>query len=198
MFHAEAEHTSISITNKMALFFLLILLAAPALRAQQAPQQGPVAPTRLVARLGLSGNDDVSDIKQLANSPRESAGLLIGALHTIPDSEESAKADKPSMEHVLELIRALRYVTGGVDFCSQTQHVFGSSEEEKNRKYWLTFRHKECLSFFAYWMSRGRTYVAPVDAQKNIIDQWEDWYTKFGSTFMYKPLHEPAPEDWLW
>jgi len=48
---------------------------------------------------------------------------------------------KPPTEHVLWLIRGLRYITGGLDFCAQSEHAFGSSEEEKNRQYWLTFHH---------------------------------------------------------
>ena len=198
MFHAGTKRTSTSTISSVALLFLFVPFTTFLLRAQYKPKQGVMMPVLLVDRLGSSGNDDAADIKQLASSPRESAGLLIDALHTIPDSEESAKADSPSMEHVLEVIRALRYITGGTDFCAQTQHVFGSSEEENNRKYWLTFRHKTCLSFFGYWMSRGRTYIAPVDAQRNIIDQWKSWYAKYGETFPYKPLHDPAPENWLW
>ena len=198
MFLVETERSSISMTSRIALLILLSLCTVGFAITQVGPQDDPVTPARLVARLGSNGNDDVADIKQLARTPRDSAGLLIGALHTIPDSETSAKADSPSMEHVLELIRALRYITGGTDFCAQTKHVFGSSEEEKNRKYWLTLHHKTCLSFFGYWMSRGRTYIAPVDAQRNIIAQWKIWYAKNGETFPYKPLHDPAPEDWLW
>jgi hypothetical protein len=198
MFHAEAGRTSIFMTSRIAVLFLLSLCAAQFARAQTAPQSEPATLARLVARLGSKGNDDVADIKQLAGNPRESAGLLIDGIHTIPDSEQYAKADNSSMEHVLELIRALRYITGGKDLCAQTQHVFGSSEEEKNRKYWLNFRHKTCLSFFGYWMSRDRTYIAPLDAQKNIIAQWKNWYAKYGVAFSYKPLHDPAPQDWLW
>ena len=96
------------------------------------------------------------------------------------------------------MIRALRYLTGGMDFCAQSQHRFGNSEEEKNRKYWLTFAHKECLTFFALWPSRGRLYLAPLDAQKNIINQWQHWYATSGAEFKYKPLQDPPPEKWLW
>ena len=198
MFHAGAERTSISTTSRNALLFLLFLCTVSFAGVQAWSQQGPVTPVELVSRLGATGNDDLADIKQLARNPRGSVSLLIDALHTIPDSERFAKEDSPSMEHVLEIIRALRYITGGTDFCAQTQHVFGSSEEEKNRKYWLSIRHKTCLSFFGYWMSRGRTYIAPVDTQKNIIAQWKNWYAKHGATFPYKPLNDPAPEDWLW
>ena len=198
MFQADPERTSIFITSRIALLLLLSLYAAQFARAQTTPQSESATPAELVARLGSKGNGDVADMKQLAKTPRESAGLLIGALHTIPDSEQYAKADSSSMEHVLELIRALRYITGGKDLCAQTQHVFGSSGEEKKRKYWLKFRHKTCLSFFGYWMSRDRTYIAPLDTQKNIIAQWKNWYAKYGMTFSYKPLHDPAPQDWLW
>lgn len=197
MFHAGAERTSIFMTSRVAVIFLLCLCSAQFLKAT-VPQSESATPAQLVARLGSNGNDDVADIKQLARNPRESTSLLIDALHVVPDSEQYAKADSSSMEHALELIRALRYITGGIDFCAQSQHIFGSSKEEKNRRYWLTFRHKTCLSFFGYWMSRGRTYIAPVDAQREIIAQWKNWYAKYGATFSYKSLQNPEPQDWLW
>ena len=89
-------------------------------------------------------------------------------------------------------------MTGGIDFCAQSKHIFGNSEAEKNRKYWLTFHHNECLTFFGYWMSRDRIYIAPSDAQENIISQWQHWYATYGAKFEYKTLQNPPPEKWLW
>ena len=68
--------------------FALALFATSVARAQHKSKHGAMAEVLLVDRLGSRGNDDVADIKQLARSPRESARILIDALHTIPDSEE--------------------------------------------------------------------------------------------------------------
>jgi hypothetical protein len=176
---------------------LLVLLTPTLCLAHSRPQQA-LALEQEVARLGSNGNDDAADVRRLAESPEASTKALIEALHTIPDSEEFAKTDSPSMEHVLWLIRALRYVTGGLDFCAASEHTFGSSEEEEHREYWLTFHHKGCLTFFGYWMSRDRSYIAPEDAQRDIIDQWRRWYGTFGATYRYKPHQNPPPEKWLW
>jgi hypothetical protein len=185
-------------TNRLAFSVFVALFIVPFAVAQSRPAQGTATLEQRVARLGARGNDDAADVKQLAEKPSASAKLLVAGLHTIPDSEGAAKAAKPATEHVLWLIRGLRYITGGLDFCAQSEHAFGNSEEEKNRQYWLTFHHKECLTFFGYWMSRDRTYIAPEDSQKNIIDQWRHWYATSGTTYDYKPLQNPAPEKWLW
>lgn len=198
MYRVETGHSSTSMTNRLALFLLFTMLTAPFVLAQQEQTTAQVTLAQRVARLGAHGNDDIADVKQLATNPQASAELLIAGLHPVPDSDESAKADKPSMEHVLWMIRGLRYMTGGIDFCAQSKHIFGNSEAEKNRKYWLTFHHNECLTFFGYWMSRDRIYIAPSDAQENIISQWQHWYATYGAKFEYKTLQNPPPEKWLW
>lgn len=157
-----------------------------------------VTPEERVARLGAPANDNVADVKVLAENPRANAGLLVAALHTIPDSEAFARADDPTMEHALWIIRALRYLTGGKNFRARTHHQFGKSEEEQNRKYWLMFDGRPDLAFFAYWMSRNRWYIAPRDAQSEIIAQWRRWYAAAGKQFDYKPLQNPSFEDWIW
>jgi hypothetical protein len=179
-----------------AILFLLLLVASTAW-AQPEPQAA-ISLEQRVARLGSKGNSDIQDVQELSANPAASSRLLIAGLHVIPDSAKNARADAPTTEHVLWMIRGLRYVTGGLDFCAESKHVFGTSEEEKNRQYWLTFHHKECLTFFGYWMSRDRIYVAPPDAQRSIISQWQHWYATTGKTFEYKPLQNPPPEKWLW
>lgn len=155
-------------------------------------------PAERIARLGTPGNDNVADVKVLAENPAANAGLLVAALRTIPDSEPFARADDPTMEHALWIVRALRYLTGGKNFRAGTHHQFGSSQEEQNRKYWLTFDGRPDVAFFGYWMSRNRWYIAPLDAQNEIIAQWRRWYAADGKQFDYKPLQNPSPENWIW
>lgn len=150
-----------------------------------------------IKKLGRGG-DDFKIIDTLAKTPPMSTRLLIAELHPLSETRILNGQKDPDDEHVLWCIRALRYLTGGKDFCAKTNHRFGSSEEEQRRKYWIYFHNKTCASFFAMWPSRGSEYIAPKDAQKEIIDKWKDWFAKEGDSFDYKPMHDPKPEEWLW
>jgi hypothetical protein len=197
--------------------WLVFLLSYPCFGGQP-PGKQPLTPEQRIARLGMAlcgtkhgrpvfgcpvddepGFDmEMEDIRELARTPALSARLLIADLHTIPDSQEAAREDGPRTEHTMAEIRALRYLTGGMDFRASSKHRFGKSDEEVNRKYWLTFDHPDSLSFFALWPSHGRWYVAPRGAQLNIIAQWKSWYASNGPTFDYHPLKDAPPEKWIW
>lgn len=151
-----------------------------------------------VKKLGMGESDDIQIVKRLSTTPGLSARLLVKELHTVTDPHMLNSGNEPETEHVLWSIRALRYITGGLDFCGKTNHHFGASELEKNRKYWLYLKSKSCVPFFAMWPSRGSEYIAPLDAQEEIISQWREWIARKGKTFRYVPLHEPKPEAWLW
>jgi hypothetical protein len=183
-------------TNKSRFVFLVIAVSCLC-ATQFAFAQDVSATSREVHDLGR-GQDNVKIVETLAKTPHLSTKLLISELHPIHESRILNGEDKPDVEHVLWCIRSLRYVTGGKDFCAKTKHKFGSSEEERNRKYWIYFRHQTCASFFAMWPSRGSEYIAPEDTQKEIIDKWKDWFAKDGDSFDYKPMHNPKPEEWLW
>ena len=150
-----------------------------------------------IRRLG-TGHNDAQIVESLAKTPRLSVRYLIDELHPVDETRILAPGKHSEAEHVLWSIRALRYLTHGKDFCGKTDHEFGSSEIERNRKYWLYLRHQNCVSFFAMWPSRGTEYVAPSDAQKQIIEQWKNWFRDQGASFDYQPLHNPKPEEWLW
>ena len=144
------------------------------------------------------GEQNIALVKSLAADPSKAAGLLVSQLHTVPEEKLLNGERRPDVEHVLWTIRALRFLTGGKDFCAPTVHKFAKTEEEQDREYWLRFHKHSCLTFFAIWPSRGNEYVAPVDVQKKIIAQWKEWYRINGSKYRYQPLVDPKPEDWLW
>jgi hypothetical protein len=48
------------------------------------------------------------------------------------------------------------------------------------------------------WPSRGSDSIAPMDAQKEIIRKWQDWFAREGLTFDYKPRQNPTPDQWAW
>jgi hypothetical protein len=144
------------------------------------------------------GGDDFARVQLLAKNPASATGLLISELRVIHDTRIPADKQIGDAEHVLWAIRALRFITGGKDICAPTQYHFGKSEQEQNRRYWLTFRSQQCLEFFAMWPSRSIDYVAPADVQEQIISRWGKWYETEGGTYRYRPLVNPKPEDWLW
>lgn len=189
----------ISTTNKLRHIFVFVAVIALFLVTitQYALSQDSSSVSKEVQNLGR-GQDNFRIVETLAKTPQLSTKLLIDALHPIRESRILNGQEKPDAEHVLWCIRALRYVTGGKSFCAETSHKFGSSEEERNRKYWIYFRNKKCASFFALWPSRGSEYIAPEDAQISIISQWKVWFAREGAEFDYKPLQNPKPEDWLW
>jgi hypothetical protein len=150
-----------------------------------------------IKRLGTD-EDNIKRVQSLSSESAKAVELLIAELHAVNAVRVTANEQNPDTEHVLWVIRALRFLTGGKDFCAATTHKFGTTEIEKNRKYWLTFKGRQCLAFFATWPSRGSNYIAPHDSQLKIIGQWKQWYKSEGRSFNYKPLVNPEPKDWLW
>ena len=152
-----------------------------------------------VRQLG-KGGEDMPRINRMAKQPRRATELLVAELHVVADEKvlPGEEAQKAETEHVLWSIRALRFVTGGKDFCAKSSTHFGKNESERNRLYFLSFSHGSCLTFFSLWPSQGVDYIAPADAQKAIIGQWRDWYRTEGATFRFRPLENPAPEQWSW
>jgi len=144
------------------------------------------------------GGDPFARIQLLAKEPAKSAGLLISELRVVDRAMTRPEKERSDTEHVLWSVRALRFITGGKDFCSSTKYQFGKSELEQNRKYFLTLKNHDCLPFFALWPSRGIDYIAPPDVQTKIISRWKSWYETEGRTYRYRPLVNPRPEDWSW
>jgi hypothetical protein len=161
-----------------------------------------------VHRLGLPGDsDDLGDVQVLSETPYESVGALVRELHTIADPQRAGHDDASETEHLISTIAALRYLTGGSDFytargkdfCAKTKWKFGNSDEEKSRRYWLYFDRANCVTFFALWPSRYRVYLAPVDAQEEIIRQWNQWYATEGKTYRFvSPSESPEKRLLLW
>ena len=100
----------------------------------------------------------------------------------------------PETMHVIWCLRALRYITGGINFKGNTKYHFNdSSERESNRRQLLRRDYNE-VPFFAVWMSRDSLAIAPTDAQRAIIKKWIEWYAKNSSTFNYNSAG--TVDDW--
>ena len=164
---------------------------------QYAFSQDASAISEEVKSLGR-GKNDFRVVQELAQEPELATKSLIDELHPIQETRILNGENDIEAEHILWCLRALRYVTGGKDFCAKTSYKFGGSEEGKNREYWIYFKNKKCATFFAMWPARGTEYIAPQDAQAAIIQQWKNWFAREGAEFHYQPMENPSPEDWLW
>lgn len=114
-----------------------------------------------IKRLGLPGNDDFADVKRLARTPAASTGLLVSELSVLDHPERALVGDEsPRVEHVLWSFLALRYITGGMDFCAPTKWKPGRTYEEGIRDYWLHFYNKSCVISFRLAFSRPHVHSA--------------------------------------
>jgi hypothetical protein len=203
MYHVEIKHTLTSTTIKAAIIVIsVVTLASHSNSAQNNyPHEPPAstAPQReLIAHLGMHDAKNVEYVKELSKTPYISVGLLISQLHTVSHPDRAITGDgNTDFNHLVWVIAALRYVTGGMDFCAPTGWKFAISGEEAKRSYWLHFANKDCVTFFAVWPSRDRYYIAPLDAQQSIIDTWHQWFATKGKMFTYRPLSNPEPDQWL-
>jgi hypothetical protein len=53
----------------------------------------------------------------------------------------------------------------------------------------------ESVAFFGTWMSRDSVYLAPVDAQKQIIAEWLAWFRQHADDWQMPPK-PPDIDDW--
>lgn len=76
-------------------------------------------------------------------------------------------------------LRALRSLTG-LNFRGSTKALLDEDEE-----HWLRVAPDGSVEFFGTWMSRDRVWVAPEDAQTEIIRQWKQWFATKGKSHPY-------------
>ena len=149
-----------------------------------------VAIRLMVEGLGYYDKQDqpsfLANFDKLAQTPIVAACYLITQLRVLPETvitPWNQDRHKASL-HVIWSLRALRYITGGLEFRAKTKHEIKKSEEPRN--YWLTYKTTEDLPFFAVWPSRDAVYISPPDTQAAIIEKWRRWYSESGQTFEYK------------
>ncbi len=153
---------------------------------------------RQIARLVTDVHlDEMSDSVRgvLLRDPKQSVCYLIRELHVIR-AEVMTPYDStnyPLALHVITCLQLIRFLTGGnFNFTAPTAHKFKSWEE--NRRRFLINDSTGESKFFRYWESRGSIFVAPVDAQRQIIGKWIEWYQKNGAEYHYSPAKNLS--DW--
>jgi hypothetical protein len=76
-------------------------------------------------------------------------------------------------------VRALRSLTG-LDFRAGTNAKLTAEES-----HFLDMNARGEVEFFGTWMFRDSVWVAPGDAQVQIIKKWQEWFAAHGRTHKY-------------
>ena len=185
----------------LGLFFISLSAALSAqTHSIRTTQKIPIQ--KLVKALG-SNDNDLERIRILARDPVESARFLIAELRPVPGVRilhDEQQTKWKETWHVIWCLRALRYITGGLEFRAKTAYRFGTGQIEERRRWFVggeQFGKDRTVRFFGVWMSRDSTYIAPRDAQIKIIHEWTEWYQHHGTTFPYvNPKVRESPDLW--
>jgi hypothetical protein len=166
---------------------LAICVGCKAPNALGANQGGTIASR--VRALGPSTSSE--DFKLFEADPVEAVEHLVMQLK--PISGRSIPRDKQEFHaeemRVIWTIRALRYLTD-MDFDGTTVNRNWDSD----RGHFLQRTEGNAVKFFGVWMSRDYTFVAPRDAQLQIIAKWKDWAELHARTHVYPKKHNF--DDW--
>lgn|GEM_PF-2932708 len=153
-----------------------------------------------VQQLGLSA-DASAGFDLLAQEPREAVSMLVSELHSIPRGHYTEGKKTPAEKHIVGCLRALHYLTG-VTYSAPSRAKLTADEKQfldfDKQMHDSNPDHK--LHFFGVWMSRNADYLAPVDAQKEIIKAWRRFQATQGASFTYKPSRpaKDCMDDWFW
>jgi hypothetical protein len=200
-----AESTEASSSFRSTIIFALFIAYLAITGHQPAFSQGDDAQSTQIIQAvrSLGGNKDSidHDFQMFTENTHLATKELIDELHPIARKAYYPAAKTRNSEHVIYCLRALRYLTG-ITFAATTKSKL--TEEEKQflnfNKEMYDFNPDNKIHFFSVWMSRDAYFVAPLDAQKAIIDQWKHWRTLHAESFPYLPSKSPADAmgDWYW
>jgi hypothetical protein len=147
----------------------------------------PVDLKAIISDLDHKEADFTAQVNILFKTPQESVQLLINELRIIPITGFAAKekGKHQSAYHVIQCIRALRSITGGLDFHALTNYRFEKNESIRKSQLFAGSRDSRTLPFFTFWKSQDYFFIAPADVQNDVIIQWRNWFNEKGSTYNY-------------
>ena len=151
--------------------FLIVVALAEAQQKADSPSKDQLR--EAIQQLGKHATLEL--IEMFWAKPEEAARLLIDELKPVKRGSYHS-GEHP---HTVVCIRALRFLTS-LDFRAPTRKNLTAKERN--------FLDPEGLGkvrFFGTWMSRDSVFVAPVDAQETIIEQWRTWFAKEGRGYKY-------------
>ena len=160
------------------------------------PTAGTADTRSLVRSLGMPGTDNFAIVRCLSVEPHAAAVELVAHLKVIEARVLMPQRPDIPKNTVIWTLRALQYITGGLRFTASTNQKFGTSSEELRRAHLLQVYSgdRARLTFYATWMSRETTYIAPRDTQATVIKQWQQWLDEASLLHSYAPAK--TLEDW--
>ncbi len=128
---------------------------------------------------------------ELAKQPEKAICALVKQLNAT-EVKEIGRGEwrkKTEAKNQVWRIRALRFLTCGQDFTATIPYRPDKKKDPEDYWYWVsgegTWTSKPGdpveARFFHTWMSRDIDYIAPVEAQRDIIRQWREWLVKNGT-----------------
>ncbi len=191
------RHLSRSSIGRLLLtvgLLLLLLLPADCLASLPCPRSDAAAVIEGLGVTPISTRTAERQFEVLARAPAVSACHLVQEIvvvraTTIRPDDYAAYAHEM---HVIWCLRALRFLTNGLVFKATTRENPAGWDE--TRRDLLSPDSTKRVPFFSVWMSHDIVFVAPEDAQDDIIRQWEEWYQRRGATFPYK--NATSVDDW--
>jgi hypothetical protein len=161
----------------------IIAFAALSSGCRSLQQTGPSPDPKLTRMIKhLSSLDYPRGFDVMYKQPAQSTEIIIQSLSPVPRNRY-----QPAPQVVWQL-RALHSLTG--------LHMTAVTSKEltpDERRHLLDPDTKE-VRFFATLMSHDMTWVAPEDAQREIIARWKKWYKKYGADHTY--VCDPNVGNW--
>lgn len=153
-------------------YLVAILLMALAMTTLATCPSAKLSDTELkqVENLNASTIREVWDL--MAGDPKASTRVLI---NTLKVSEETTSV---TVDNNIWRLRAIHALTG-IRFKGVTK-----AELDKEQRHFLQLADGK-INFYGTWMSRDMTWVAPRDAQQDIINQWQAWLSSSAKTHSY-------------
>ena len=144
---------------------------------------------------------------KLTKKPEKALCSLVKQLNTTSAKEIHTWEGESKMDASSQVwrIRALRFLTCGQDFSSFTQYRPDKARDPED--YWShlaggALRNKKPgdqveVLFFHTRMAWAIDYIAPVDAQEDIIRQWREWQAANGTNAGCTPRIKAWDEWWF-
>jgi hypothetical protein len=124
-------------------------------------------------------------------SPARAAELLVAALKPArPGTYHDGGLGEAAVPQAVWEIRALRALTA-LDFKAPTRARLDDQEA-----HFLGLDSLRRIRFFGEWMSRALVWVAPRDAQEEIIRMWRQWVRANARTYRF--VNDSTWDRWYW
>jgi hypothetical protein len=184
-------------TCKITYFGVLIIVFFLCTFSVYAQQDDTSHITKMITRLGdvdNSVNFKILDSLKKVLDKYWLAGKLIAELDTLDnwayeDGKNALGFYKFNALHVIWCWRALRMITS-LDF-------EGATKREKSVAYHDSLYDKLSgkVKFAYVWPVKSVVYVAPGDAQLEIINQWRAWYRSEAKKYIFKTMDFKSTTD---